>query len=233
MSVEKDFFGELYLRSTRPFLSAEVTQSEADFLRAQLPEGRLLDLGCGHGRHLAHVRAFGVDGDPPSLVDARRHAPVARADLRRLPFRDRAFDGVWCWYNTLGTFEDDQVPLILAEVARCTRPRGRLVIQGTNIARSRAQPHASYDGPIGQGDHLREWAEFDFVKKRDQIRRELRTDDGRLLEADFFIRYYEVDEWRRALAAVGFEVAWSMGGLDGAPVDDASNDVIIGAERRE
>ncbi|MFT3708427.1 MAG: class I SAM-dependent methyltransferase [Archangium sp.] len=230
--MTEPFFGELYLRSTRPFLSADTTAAEAKFLQAQLPGQRLLDLGCGHGRHLAHVRGFGVDRDPLSLVEAVRHAPVSRADLRRLPFRAGAFDGVWCWYNSIGTFEDDQLPLILAETARCTRPGGRLVIQGTNISRSRAQPLASYDGPIGQGDHLREWAEFDFVKKRDQIHRELTCDDGRVMEADFFIRYYEVDEWRRLLDAAGYQLAWSMGGLDGAPVDDSSMDVIIGAERR-
>jgi SAM-dependent methyltransferase len=178
------------------------------------------------------VPGFGVDRDQLSLIEAVKHAPVSRADLRHLPFRDRAFDGVWCWYNSIGTFEDDQLPLILSEVARCTRPGGRLVVQGSNIARSRAQPHASYDGPIGQGDHLREWAEFDFSKKSDQIRRELTTDDGRVMEADFFIRYYEVDEWRRLLSAAGFELVWSMGGMDGAPVDDGSTDVIIGAERR-
>lgn len=232
MSAATDFFGELYLRSTRPFLSAEITQQEADFLRSHLPTGRLLDLGCGHGRHLAHVGGFGVDRDPISLVEAKRHAPVSRADLRRLPFRDGAFDGVWCWYNSIGTFEDDQLPVILAEVSRCTRAGGQLIIQGTNIERSRAQPQASYDGPIGQGDHLREWADFDFGKKRDQIHRELRTDDGRILEAHFFIRYYEVEEWRRLLDAVGFELSWSVGGLDGAPIDDASSDVIIGARKR-
>jgi SAM-dependent methyltransferase len=232
--VSDPFFGELYLRSTRPFLNPEMTRQEGEFLRAQLAGAvRLLDLGCGHGRHLAQVPgSVGVDRDPLSLVEAVRHAPVSRADLRHLPFRAGAFDAAWCWYNSLGTFEDDQVPLILGELARVIRRGGRLIVQGTHVARSRAQPKASYDGPIGQGDHLREEADFDFGRKRDQIHRALRTEDGRLLEADFFIRYYEVSEWRSLLSAAGFALAWSMGGLDGAPVDDGSNEVIIGAERQ-
>ncbi|MFO0599294.1 MAG: class I SAM-dependent methyltransferase [Myxococcaceae bacterium] len=227
------FFGELYLRSTRPFLSADVTAAEGEFLRGHFPEGPVLDLGCGHGRHLAQVgQAFGVDGDQLSLVEARRARPVARADLRVLPWRTGAFRGVYCWYNSLGTMEDDQIRRVLAEVARCTAPGGRLIVQGTHISRSRAQPQASFDGPIGHGDHLREWADFNFEKRRDELKRELTTSDGRVLTAEFFIRYFELDEWRSWLDAVGFELKWALGGVDGSPPDDGATDLIVGAERR-
>ena len=146
------FFGELYLRSTRPFLSEAITEAEARFLRTHLPEGRLLDLGCGHGRHLQHVPAFGVDSDPLSLSEAKLFGPVVRADFRAIPYRDRAFDGAWCWYNTLGTFEDDQVPLILRELSRCVAPGGTLVIQGSHLERAVAQPEAGFDGPLPEAE---------------------------------------------------------------------------------
>ncbi len=226
------FFGELYLRSTRPFLSLDVTKAEAAFLRARLPEGPLLDLGCGHGRHLAEIPGFGVDRDGLSLVEARRQGAVARADLRSLPFRDGAFAGAWCWYNSLGTFEDHEVPVILRELARCVRPGGTVIVHGTNPARAIAQPEASYDGPIGQGDHLVERAKLDFDKRRDEITRRLTLDDGRVLEASFFIRYYDLDEWRGLLAEAGFHVQWWVGGVDAGPLEDTSTDVILGAERR-
>ncbi len=52
----KGFFGELYLRSTRPFQPASVTEAESRYLGERLREagtqGLVLDLGCGHGRHL-------------------------------------------------------------------------------------------------------------------------------------------------------------------------------------
>lgn len=227
------FFGELYLRSTRPFLSREVTLTEAAFLRQRLPEGgRLLDLGCGHGRHLAEVPGLGVDRDQLSLLEARGHAPVSRADLRGLPFRDATFDGGWCWYNSLGTFEDDQVPLILREVARCLKPGAPFIVHGSNVERAKAQPEAGYDGDIGLGDHLVEQARFDFTRKRDEIVRTLTTDDGRVLKAPFFIRYYDLDEWTALLAEAGFHARWWVGGVDGSPLEQTSTDLIVGAERK-
>ncbi len=226
------FFGELYLRSTRPFLSSTVTRAEGDFLRAHLKSRQTLDLGCGHGRHLAETGGFGVDRDRLSLIEAKAHGGVARADFSALPFRGGAFDGAWCWYNSLGTFEDAAVPPVLAEVARVLRPGSMFIIQGSHIARALAQPEAGFDGPIGEGDHLTETARFDPVRRRDEIHRALRTSDGRVLEADFFIRYYDLDEWRGLLAEAGFHVRWSVGALDGTPLDDSSTDVIVGAERR-
>lgn len=226
------FFGELYLRSTRPFLSELVNEAEARFLRTNLAPGRWLDVGCGHGRHLAHLGGFGVDRDQLSLREARAHGAVARADFTALPFRDAAFEGAWCWYNSLGTLEDDVVPRVLAELGRVLKPGAMFIIQGTNLDRARAQPDAGFDGPIGEGDHLTETARFDAARRRDVIHRALRCADGRVLEADFFIRYYELAEWRRLLGAAGLDVRWAVGGIDGMSLGNDSTDVIVGSQRR-
>ncbi|PZR16156.1 MAG: class I SAM-dependent methyltransferase [Archangium gephyra] len=226
------FFGEMYLRSTRPFLSDTVTRAEGEFLRSRLHGGRLLDVGCGHGRHLSCLGGFGVDRDPLSLTEARHHGLVARADFSALPFRSAVFDGGWCWYNSLGTLEDADVPRVLAECARVMKPGAPFIVQGSVIDRAIAQPEAGFDGQIGEGDHLHEVARFDPLRRRDEIHRRLTLNDGRVLEADFFIRYYDLDEWSGLLSEAGFQTRWSVGALDGSPLDDNSTDLIVGAERR-
>lgn len=69
-----------------------------------LPAGaRILDLGCGPaqdahdlGRH--GYRVVGLDFSPAFLAHARRRhrrLPLVLADIARLPFRRRVFNGVW------------------------------------------------------------------------------------------------------------------------------------------
>ncbi|MEW5740391.1 MAG: class I SAM-dependent methyltransferase [Myxococcota bacterium] len=231
------FFGELYLRSTRPFLHEHVTEAEADFLRARLPrQGLVLDVGCGHGRHLARLGDLalaGVDRDQLSLLEARLKAPVARGDFTALPFRSAAFAGAFAWYNTLGTFEPEVAQAMLKEIARCLAPRGLFVVQGSHRERSVEQPTAWFDGPLPDGAHLREECRYDADGRRDRLTRTLTFPDGRVMAASFFIRYYDVDEWRSLLAEAGLELEWVCGGVDGSPVTASSTDVIAGARKRE
>ena len=232
-------FGELYLRSTRPFLPEAVSDAEGAYLSRQLEgvPGALLDVGCGHGRHLARLAAFhgrlvGLDFDVRSLDEARAHAPVARGSFFALPFRDGAFGSAFSWYNTLGTFPDAAVPLALAEVARCVRPGGWFIVHGSSKAGAERQPEASFDGTLPDGAHLEERVRYDAGTGRDELTRALTLPDGRFMAASFFIRYYAADEWEALLDAAGFMVKWVHGALDGSAPSDVSVDLIVGAQRR-
>jgi len=60
-----------------------------------LPEGRVLDLGCGVGHSftlLAPRETVGLDVDPGALEDQDRETVVA--DMRELPFEPMSFDSV-------------------------------------------------------------------------------------------------------------------------------------------
>lgn len=230
------FFGELYLRSTRPFLAPHVTEAEGRYLKAHLPEGLGLDVGCGHGRHLEQLRGLplvGVDFDPLSLSEARVEAPVVRADFFRLPFRDHAFASAFTWYNTFSTFEDARVPGLLRELARCVRPGGTFILQGSNLHKVKLEPTAHFDGELPDGCHLVEDCRFDADRHRDEVTRRLTLPDGNVLTASFFIRYYELDELSHLLHEAGLEVRWVHGGVDGGELLDASPDLIVGAQKRD
>ncbi|MGY3135355.1 SAM-dependent methyltransferase [Bradyrhizobium sp. USDA 4501] len=103
----------------------------ADFSR-RLAGGSVLDLGCGAGYDLASFRLLGhpVAGLDYSeaitkIARSTAQAPVVVADMRGIPFRSQAFDGVWASASFLHLPRPDVVAA-LAEVRRVLKPGGLL-----------------------------------------------------------------------------------------------------------
>lgn len=98
---------------------------------APRPGSRLLDAGCGSGRELDELAAWGtVSGVDLSAVAvararARGHRDVHCAAIERMPFADGSFDLVTCLDVIEHTAEDR---VALAELLRVTRPGGLLVV---------------------------------------------------------------------------------------------------------
>jgi SAM-dependent methyltransferase len=235
-----EFFGELYLRSTRPFLDAKLTAAELDYLEQQLRglalPGPMLDFGCGHGRHLglgARLGRFvaGLDLDPGSLLEARAVGPVVRGDFFAPPFRGAAFAAAWAWYNSIFTFDDAQIRSLLQRLAALVKPGGLLMLQTVPRERLEAQPDSLFDGRLPDGTHLVEKAHFDKAQGRDLGHRTLTFEDGRVMAGSYFIRYYFLDELLALLEAVGFRAVFVHGGLDASPLTGDSADLIVGAQR--
>jgi ubiquinone/menaquinone biosynthesis C-methylase UbiE len=101
--------------------------------------GRTLDVGCGPGQIVLgylkgrrkadpRARAFGVDLSLPMLREARRNGllGVAVANASALPFRDGAFDLVFC-NSVLHHMAEPSRDV--AEMARCVSGGGRLLIR--------------------------------------------------------------------------------------------------------
>ena len=114
---------------------------------------RVADVGCGTGRLLGSLsshgaQAVGIDTDPAMLTFAAARGPVARADAHRLPLADASMDAA----VTMATLEFTADPArVLTEMARITRPGGRMVAAVLNPARlwgildqpARRAPYAS------------------------------------------------------------------------------------------
>jgi SAM-dependent methyltransferase len=234
------FWGELYLRSTTPFLSAKVTGLEVLYLdRAfQGVHGPIADLGCGHGRHASLLarrghRVVGLDLDERSLVSRAPGFPAVRADLRALPFRAAGLAGAFAWYSTLFVFEDGEHPALLRGIARCLAPSGLLVFHTVPVEQLFASPRARFESPLPDGSHVVDDTRFDASSGRVRGVRTLTTPEGRVLSAPYAIRYYPLPELHRLFESAGLRVKWVHGDLSGADLSSDSVDLILGAERRD
>jgi SAM-dependent methyltransferase len=238
------FFGELYLRSTLPFLAPEVTTREVGYLERCFtglsPSGPVVDLGCGHGRHAAPLntsgplagRVVGVELDPYSLSHRTPGFPAVRGDLRALPFQTGSLAGAYAWYSTLFAFSDMEHRVILREVARCLRPGRLLVLQTVPYERVSKQPSEAFRYTLPDGSLLEEESQFDPATGRDHGRRRLTLPEGRVLSGGYAIRYYPLADLIQLLESTGLSVKWTHGSLEGEPLTSASTDLIVGAELR-
>lgn len=124
------------------FRDNELFEYDKRFLEEVLPRsGRLLDLGCGTGRHLEHFAArgwevAGIDLSEPMLqAAARKLAAVGlsselyRADILDLSFLPpRSFDATICMFSTLGMISSPEMrQRAVCQAAGCLRPGGVFV----------------------------------------------------------------------------------------------------------
>ncbi len=127
---------------------------EAESLWKQLlltPRSRVLDLGCGHGRHALALaqrgaKVVGVDFAVTLLTrakdltaDLQVPAHWLRGDIRRLPFRSQSFSAA-ILIDAFGFFEtDEENETVLREAVRVLVPGGRFglkVVNGESVLAS-------------------------------------------------------------------------------------------------
>ena len=106
-------------------------------------DSKILDLGCGNGRHsrclaLKGFSVIGLDLSSSSIMDAKKYESsnlnFYRHDMR-LPFGNNYFDYVFNFFTSFGYFksnlEDNQV---LSHISRSLKPGGMLVMDYLNVA---------------------------------------------------------------------------------------------------
>lgn len=233
-------FGELYplLYAHRDDTSAA---SEIAGLLATLAagpiEGRVLDLCCGAGRHMAILRGrglrmIGIDLSPQLITLAAERddlsGRLARGDMRQLPFGPD-FDLVVNLFTSFGYFEHEQDNVAaLAEMARVLRPGGRLVIDHINrphIERRLIPRDRRVHGDV-------------TIEQRRQIRAgrvekniDLTFADGRTQQLLESVRIYTREEMEALLRSVGFTRIRFCGTFSGDPLSEDSPRMIVLAEK--
>jgi len=217
----RDFDHPFYFRIYRDKEAEAAQEGPALAGLLNLPPGsRVLDLPCGWGRLHPALKARGLQviGGDLSARNLQRHAeehpaPLARLDLRALPFRDACAEGVFCAFTSWGYFASEAENLAqLREFARVLKPGGILLLD------------------LAGRDHLRKASERvgnAWFRTRDGYRERVRWSPDqrriwtdRILEGERFrhdIWIPTTDEVLDFLDRSGFGLDQAFGGLDGCP----------------
>jgi tellurite methyltransferase len=128
----------------------------ASFAAYLAPDSRVLDLGCGVGRHALMYAAQGhqvaaLDAAEDGLAELTRKADLAGlvvetklGKMDDLPFADEMFDHVLS-YNVIYHADEDIMGRTIREIRRILRPGG--TFQGTMLTlRGLAMTHAKLPG---------------------------------------------------------------------------------------
>ena len=242
----EEIFDEDYLH-TLPFMTPQQTEREVAFLldALELPQGgRVLDIGCGYGRHAMEIaarghRTVGLDLSLPLLIratDAARRVGVnvdfVHGDMRDMTF-DAEFEGAYCYFTTFGYFDDDTNRRVAAGICRSLKPGGRFVLDLIN------RDYLVGDLPPrvwwqGDGCVVLEEVDFNYFTSRLQVQRQIILEDGRQLEQEISIRAYSLHEIGKVLHHAGFRVLEVSGGLDlrGRFYGNESRQLLVVAEKK-
>ncbi len=221
----QDFFDDDYL-PTLPFETPESTVKEVEFLLTELAipeEGRVLDLGCGYGRHAVEIAGrgysvVGLDNSLPMLIKAAElsqfrgvEVDFVQEDMRQMAF-DEEFDAMYCFGTTFGYFGDDENRDLLKRMNRALKQEGRLVLEVVN------RDFLLADLPLrvwweGEGCLVMEEVDFNYFTSRVEAHRTVVFNDGRQIERTLSIRVYSLHELGMQLFQSGFRVLKITGHL--------------------
>lgn len=214
-------------------------EREAAFLAPHLgvtPGLRLLDAGCGAGRH---ARAFasrgalvvGVDRSADLLREAVQRGGRPRyvmADVRSLPLRDGVFDAVVSLFTSFGYFDAAGDRAHMAQLRRVMRRGGRFALDFLNAPRVTRLLVRHSKRAVGEMTVQ----ETRTVRGKRIEKEVIVTGPGAAPVAKWYesVRLYRRDELHELLDRAGFRARAEFGDLAGGAWSHESERLVLVAE---
>src|SRR5688572_12599599 len=223
MAWYQEWFGEEYLELYSHRDENEARQQVAFFdAQADRIDGAVLDLACGTGRHIQELQSLGYHAVGCDLsytllrTGVRDYGamPVARADMRHLPFCDGVFAGLVNFFTSFGYFstEDENVQVV-REMSRVLAGGAMLLFDYLNVHRELETlvQRETRTTPLGDV-FIERW----YDRSDRSINKRMTIGQKRWLER---VRGYDLDEISAMFASSNLIIRSAFGDFDGSSFD--------------
>lgn len=231
MAWYREWFGEEYL-DLYPHRDEAEARRQAIFFKEQVGtvRGKILDLACGTGRHIAEFRELGYDvvGCDLSYVLMRTGVaqygavPLAMADMRELPFCDGSFRGLVNFFTSFGYFStEEDNRRVVDEMARVLKRGGPFLFDYLNVHREITNLVEKEEVEVeGQKVQIERW----FDPSDRAFNKRITIGGRRFIER---VRGYDLDEISMMFASSGLKIHEVFGDFDGSRYDRSSPRLIV------
>ncbi|MFD0716491.1 class I SAM-dependent methyltransferase [Paenibacillus sp. GCM10027626] len=203
---------------------------------------RLLDIGCGMGRHAMALSQLGyevtgIDLSEALLEEARKHSfgnvTFMQGDMRRLPFAEAQFQATVNLFTSFGYFrEETDNAVVLGEIRRVLAPGGKFLIDFLNPVYVEQQL-VPFSERVDEetGLHIEEARQIIGGWVIKQIHVYSASGDSRRYEER--VRLFPLQWFEDMLNRNGLRLEKVYGGYDGGPYEEASSPRMIMTGRVE
>jgi 2-polyprenyl-3-methyl-5-hydroxy-6-metoxy-1,4-benzoquinol methylase len=224
---------ENYSKSYDNEVFTQGTLGECDFLETEFKHNktlRILDVGCGTGRHAIELtrrgyNVTGIDYSEAQLASAKQKAealnlsiPFLHHDARNLPFNNEFDVAIMLCEGGFPLMETDEMNYaILQNVAKSLNSSGKIIFTTLNGLFPLYHSVEQFcDDAKGDGNATYHSNSFDLMTFRDHNITELVDDDGKKLTLNCNERYYVPSEITWLLKSLGFKTIEIFGAKLGA-----------------
>lgn len=236
MTWYQEWFGEEYLELYSHRDVHEARQQVAFFQSQFGPlRGSVLDLACGMGRHMQELKSSGYAAIGCDLsyillrtgISEYGPMPVARADMRSLPFASMSFAGLVNFFTSFGYFASDRENIqVVREMARVCEAGAAFLFDYLNVHRELENLVAREirETPLGRVE-IERW----FDDRHRSLNKRITIGDKRYQES---VRGYDLAEISEMFVACDLIIQHAFGDFDGSPFERSSPRLILVGRKR-